>query len=223
MEDRESGLVWTQHQTQGRGSRGRSWLAPQGHGLALSLALKSPPFPDPRHLCFPLFAGVLLFDCLAAYAEPGEFQLKWPNDLLLRGRKLAGILCESRWQGKQARIVIGIGLNLKGHQDLACLPKGYASLELLASPPEAGQLVHKLYAALKPALQQYRAVTTLHQAWLARSGLRLGSLLKIEAYGRCIEGVFAGLDPLGSLLLDSGGAKPEVILQSCDDFQVITP
>ena len=94
-------------QTAGRGRQGRVWTAPEGKALLYSAILR--PL-DERHLLLPL--SVPLAVCAAAEAlRPGcECQVKWPNDVWLEGRKLAGILIEARPQDGWA--VIGVGLNL---------------------------------------------------------------------------------------------------------------
>lgn len=100
-------VVTAREQTAGRGRQGRVWTAPEGKALLYSAILK--PL-DERHLLLPL--SVPLAVCAAAEAlRPGsECQVKWPNDVWLEGRKLAGILIEAKPQDSWA--VIGIGLNL---------------------------------------------------------------------------------------------------------------
>jgi BirA family biotin operon repressor/biotin-[acetyl-CoA-carboxylase] ligase len=100
-------VVTAREQTAGRGRVGRVWTAPEGKALLFSAVLR--PL-DERHLLLPL--SVPLAVCAAAEAlRPGiECQVKWPNDVWLDGRKLAGVLIEARPQDSWA--VIGIGLNL---------------------------------------------------------------------------------------------------------------
>ncbi len=100
-------VITASEQTAGRGRRGRVWTAPEGKALLYSAILR--PL-DERHLLLPL--SVPLAVCAAAEElRPGiECQVKWPNDIWLEGRKLAGILIEARPQDGWA--VIGIGLNL---------------------------------------------------------------------------------------------------------------
>ena len=100
-------MVTAREQTAGRGRQGRVWTAPEGKALLYSAILR--PL-DERHLLLPL--SVPLAVCAAAEAlRPGiECQVKWPNDVWLEGRKLAGILIEAKPQEQWA--VIGIGLNL---------------------------------------------------------------------------------------------------------------
>jgi BirA family biotin operon repressor/biotin-[acetyl-CoA-carboxylase] ligase len=92
-------LVTAGEQSHGRGRQGRSWIAPPGRALLCSLVIREPP------RLLPLAAGVALVQLAGAQA-----QIKWPNDVLLDGRKLAGILVEGRPQERWA--VLGIGLNV---------------------------------------------------------------------------------------------------------------
>jgi BirA family biotin operon repressor/biotin-[acetyl-CoA-carboxylase] ligase len=97
-------LVTAAEQTAGRGRQGRSWIAPPGRALLLSLVLRMPP------RLLPLAAGV------AVVEEVGDGALlKWPNDVLLEGRKVAGILVEGRPRDGWA--VLGIGLNVAVRED----------------------------------------------------------------------------------------------------------
>jgi BirA family biotin operon repressor/biotin-[acetyl-CoA-carboxylase] ligase len=92
-------LITATRQAAGRGRQGRTWVAPEGRALACSLLLRDPP------RLLPLAAGV----AVAAVVGP-EAHVKWPNDVLLDGRKVAGILVEGRPQERWA--VVGIGLNV---------------------------------------------------------------------------------------------------------------
>jgi BirA family biotin operon repressor/biotin-[acetyl-CoA-carboxylase] ligase len=96
-------------QTGGIGRRGRSWWSGEGN-LALSLGLRLESVPP----LLPFQAGLALFDTVAPYLPAGaDLRLKWPNDLYLNGRKLAGLLVQVRQGAGPADIVLGIGLNLK--------------------------------------------------------------------------------------------------------------
>lgn len=92
-------LVTAGEQTAGRGRQGRAWIAPAGRALLCSLVLRDPP------RLLPLAAGVAVAEALGA-----ETLVKWPNDVLLAGRKVAGILAEGRPQERWA--VLGIGVNV---------------------------------------------------------------------------------------------------------------
>lgn len=104
-------LVLADAQTAGRGRRSRSWQAPAGASLLLSLLLRDSG--RVRAGLVPLAAGVALAEAAAAHAEPAEVGLSWPNDLLVRGagegwRKAAGILVEASGEA----VVVGVGVNV---------------------------------------------------------------------------------------------------------------
>lgn len=103
------GLVVTaEEQTAGRGRMGRTWVSPRGASLALSMLLR-PTMPVSKWGWLPLLAGVALADVVADVVTVERKGLKWPNDLLIDGRKCAGILAEAAVPGA---VVIGIGVNL---------------------------------------------------------------------------------------------------------------
>lgn len=99
--------VYTQHQTAGRGRRGRNWETTSGLGLAISILL--PPLDRVTEISiYPLIVGRVLLGFVHRLGLV-EAEMKWPNDVLVSGRKLAGILCESVPDGS---VIAGIGINL---------------------------------------------------------------------------------------------------------------
>ncbi len=103
-------MVVATEQLQGRGSRGRAWHSPPG-GLWLS-ALYRPPSTGGLEL-LSVRVGLAVARALDRLV-PTPVRLKWPNDLMLNGRKLGGILCEARWQGEALGwIAVGVGLNVR--------------------------------------------------------------------------------------------------------------
>ena len=123
--------VYTENQTAGRGRLGRSWVNAEGKALYYTVAIRE-PLAQPATL--PLLASLAVKDQLARRYGV-ECQIKWPNDLLLNGKKIVGILCESVCYGYEMQgrgILCGIGINLAQPQsyfDAAALPHG-TSLEL---------------------------------------------------------------------------------------------
>jgi BirA family biotin operon repressor/biotin-[acetyl-CoA-carboxylase] ligase len=107
----EGAVAAADEQTEGRGRLGRTWTAPPGSSVLVSIALH-PPVPPPRLPELSLVAGEA---CAAAIAEVGrvEATIKPPNDVLVRGRKVAGVLAEAR----QGRVVLGVGINVSQRED----------------------------------------------------------------------------------------------------------
>jgi BirA family transcriptional regulator, biotin operon repressor / biotin---[acetyl-CoA-carboxylase] ligase len=107
----EGTLVISEHQTAGRGRLGRAWADAPGASLLFSLVLR-PDLPPQRMGLIPLAAGVAVAEALALHAAPLEPSLKWPNDVLLGGRKVCGILAEGRLGGASGFAVLGVGVNV---------------------------------------------------------------------------------------------------------------
>src|SRR4029450_6630083 len=118
----EGALVVADHQTAGRGRLGRSWEAPPGVALLFSVLLKPPPERDVPELS--LVAGVAVAETLERTLGL-SVQLKWPNDVMLRRKKVAGCLAEAR----DDSVVLGIGVNVNQTQEQ--LPEGAGSLRTL--------------------------------------------------------------------------------------------
>jgi BirA family transcriptional regulator, biotin operon repressor / biotin---[acetyl-CoA-carboxylase] ligase len=118
----EGALVVADHQTAGRGRLGRTWEAPPGTAILCSLLLKPPPERHAPELS--LVAGVAVADMLER-ATGLSVQIKWPNDVMLRRRKVAGCLAE----GRDGAVVLGIGVNV--NQTSEELPEGAGSLRTL--------------------------------------------------------------------------------------------
>lgn len=108
----EGMVLVAEEQTRGRGRMGRDWVAPPRAGLLFSFLLRPAAVPVPRQSWLPLMAGVAVAASLRG-AISGNVMLKWPNDVIVGGRKLAGILAEATGDA----VVIGIGLNVSNAED----------------------------------------------------------------------------------------------------------
>lgn len=165
-------VVVADHQTAGRGRLDRAWEAPPGSALLASFVLQ------PRRL-LSLAAGVA-----AAEACGSRVRLKWPNDLMLGGRKLGGILIEV----SGARAIVGIGINL------SWAPPGAATLD---RPRD------QLLAQLRAGLDRWASATDpeILARWHELSST-IGQRVRVELPGRTIEGVAEGVDEGGALIVD---------------------
>lgn len=174
-------LVTAEEQSAGRGRQGRTWSAPPGRGLLLSVVLRNPP------AMVPLIAAVAVAEVCGPAAR-----IKWPNDVLLDDRKVAGILVEGRPQEGWA--VLGIGLNVAVRPE--DLPEELleTATGLGRQPGEVEAVLHELLAALDRRLIETPGDTLA--AWRDRDALR----------GRPIAwhggaGTAAGVDDDGRLLV----------------------
>ncbi len=194
-------LVTASEQTAGRGRQGRTWSAPPGRSLLMSLVLRDPP------ALLSLIAGVAVCDAVRASAPPprsgrGEALVKWPNDVVLQSRggrlaKCAGVLVEGRPQEGWA--VLGIGVNVAVRDGDLPPELGAASLGL--APGAVETVLHRLLVALGDRLAQ--PAPALLDAWRERDALydrdvhwSAGS----PSRGGC-DGIAAGIDADGRLLV----------------------
>lgn len=209
-----AGPLWilARTQTAARGRRGRSWASPAG---AFAATLLMRPDGLPAEAALRSFVAALgLSDALAAATgRPDAFAVKWPNDVLLHGRKLAGILLETGGPaGGPLTLAIGIGVNLAQAPDPEALePEATAPASLAgafggAPDPEA------FLDLLAPATARWEArlradgFAPVRAAWLARAA-RLGAPLRARLPGREIEGVFETIDETGALVLATPGGR----------------
>ncbi|MSQ35555.1 MAG: biotin--[acetyl-CoA-carboxylase] ligase [Dehalococcoidia bacterium] len=197
-------------QTAGRGRLGRAWVSTPGAGLYVTYHVRT---ADPARAPLHSAAGALaVADAVRAIAGL-ETTLKWPNDVLADGRKLAGVLAESLPAAHapgELDVLLGIGVNLRPGAlppDVAALA---ANIEALAGG--AAPSVEAMLAALSAALEQWTDAlacdpAALVEAWRARLST-LGRRVRLVAPGgTVVEGEAVDVSPLGELLLrDADGA-----------------
>ncbi len=190
-------------QSAGRGTKGRSWESGRGNLFMSVLLRPNSPAREANQLA--LLAGVALAQTTAALLpEPGSLRLKWPNDLLLGGRKLAGILTESAAaDGRLDWLVIGFGVNLATAPDLAGTPTACLAGQMV--PPAPSSFADALLERLDHWLERHAAegFSPVRAEWL-RYAPQPGSVLTVRLAGASYNGVFAGLGDDGRLLLQSG-------------------
>jgi BirA family biotin operon repressor/biotin-[acetyl-CoA-carboxylase] ligase len=198
----ERGPMWisAQRQDAGRGRRGSAWTSGPGN-LHASLLLTDPASPaQAPQLSF--VAALALHDAVAecAAALGPMLALKWPNDVLVGGAKLAGILIEGDSSSGLA-VVIGIGVNCASH------PSGtpYPATDLMAAGAvvEPQRLLVALAAAMQKRLAQWdrgQGFAAIRAAWLKRAA-GLGLDIKVRLPEREFTGLFEGLDDTGRLLV----------------------
>lgn len=199
--------VLAEAQTAGRGSRGRAWESAPGN-LCLSVLLRPrllrPEGDAAEAGCYSLLAGVAVWEALAAFLpRPDSLLLKWPNDVLLAGRKLAGVLIESatRGDGELAWLVIGVGANLA----TAPIVAGRATACLAdagVTPPPAERIARMVLERLAHwrCVRESDGFAPIRSAWLAHAHA-LGAPLVVGGGTRLRAGRFAGLTEGGALLL----------------------
>lgn len=200
----EGTVVWSREQTGGRGRRGRRWSSPVGN-LYSSTVLR----PD----CVAAQAAELGFVAALAVADmvPAgrQVRVKWPNDVLVDGGKIAGILLESAVAdgGRVLHVVAGIGVNVGFAPQL---PEMRYPGSALGGTVESALEI--LAAALARRLADWRrdGFPAVRAAWLAQAG-PLGAEVDVKLGDSLVRGRFAGLDQEGALLLDTADGRRRIV------------
>jgi BirA family transcriptional regulator, biotin operon repressor / biotin---[acetyl-CoA-carboxylase] ligase len=201
-------VVIAEQQTAGRGRQGRPWYAPAGSSIMFSVVLRPHVIPEqlPRMM---MVGGVAVAEGVAPLL-PGRVALKWPNDVLVEGRKLSGILAETTWMGNRLdAVILGIGLNVRVDFTGTEMASYATSLE-----KETGERVnrHKLLAHLLDRIDYWtlraQEVTLLetYRGWLRTLGKRVMIYPKIDGAGDEYPATAEDVDDNGALIvrLDSG-------------------
>ncbi len=201
-------LLAAARQTAGRGRRGRAWLSPEGRSVAFSVAVERRVRAQQPPAAIALAVGAAAAGALACWAP--EVRLKWPNDLMLEGRKLGGILVECRRGLPEAgsagsvieRIVVGIGLNLFAPPAGTIGQPGRGLFDDDAPPAGAAEaLIGVLGAATVTAVRRFfdEGLAPFVQAWRRLDALA-GEEVALLDGGRIIAaGRSLGLDASGGL------------------------
>lgn len=201
-------LVVSRHQTAGRGRLGRVWVSPPGVNIYGSLVIKNPGEP--------FLAGALcalaIMEALQSAAPAVDAYVKWPNDVYVGNRKIAGILCESTEiaAGRVAGMVAGMGVNINlAPEELARIDQPATSL--LAETGRTYDL-KKMTERLVKSLSRYYIIYSgfpdrLFDAWKAANRLIGRRLDFIRSGGECLTGRFADITRDGNLLLEKDGEQ----------------
>jgi BirA family transcriptional regulator, biotin operon repressor / biotin---[acetyl-CoA-carboxylase] ligase len=210
----ETSPLWltAREQTAGRGRRGNSWISPPGN-LYATLLMKDPA--SPKHAPELSFVAALaahdaIADCAPALHT--RLTLKWPNDLLCGGAKLAGILLEGHRLEASLALAIGIGVNCRHHPSRTAYPA--TDLAAAGFEVSAGDLFTALSRAMMGRLDQWRGgegFSAVRSDWIGRAG-GLGEEIKVRLPDRVLSGRFEDLDERGCLLLRVADGSVETIV-----------
>jgi BirA family transcriptional regulator, biotin operon repressor / biotin---[acetyl-CoA-carboxylase] ligase len=191
-------LIAAEVQTAGRGRRGRRWHSVPGAGVTFSLGRRiERPLRELAGLS--LVAGVALARTLRSLGVD-TIALKWPNDLLVKGAKLGGILVETRASGYA---VIGVGINCRRSPELAAKVKHEVAFLEQFSSASRNTVIQKSAAALLEALATFESsgLDGTRAQWEAMDA-HVGQRLRVRlANGRTLSGIASGLAPDGALQL----------------------
>lgn len=205
----EGTLVWARVQTTGHGRQGRVWVSLPGN-LYASLILR-PEVPAAVAAQLGFAAALAVGETCLDFAPGAAITFKWPNDVLLDGRKVAGLLLESesRAGGGLVWLVLGIGVNLVTYPVNA----DYPATALSAAGAEVSSDV-MLAALARRFLDWYdrwrgQGFAALRPAWLKRAQ-GVGKPMRVRLPQTAFTGIFAGLDEDGALLLDTEAGRRRI-------------
>jgi BirA family biotin operon repressor/biotin-[acetyl-CoA-carboxylase] ligase len=204
----EGALVIAEHQTAGRGRLGRTWSDTPGHNLLFSVVLR-PALPPHRLGLITLAGGIAVAEAVSEWTNPVTPRIKWPNDVLLDGRKCCGMLLESDL-GRDPFVVLGIGLNVNQDVFPPALAERATSLRL-----ETGRLLPRvaLLTTLLARLEHWsECLAAGEEAAVCEAfgdrmvGQGEPASVCLAADGRALDGVIEGIDADGALRFRTGGA-----------------
>jgi len=190
-------------QSEGRGQADRAWESPEGNLYATWMAW----LPRSALAWLPLSVGVCLAEAVERLLPAVRVGLKWPNDLILAGSKLGGVLCQSRERGDRVWVMAGFGVNV------AVAPKLPANdVTRPVSLREAGlegETADAAWRIVDGFLSRVRGSLAdpnrLRKSWMARSVHVAGEMLVLRRADERVEGLYVGVGPEGQLQLEVGG------------------
>ncbi|MET0547211.1 MAG: biotin--[acetyl-CoA-carboxylase] ligase [Caulobacterales bacterium] len=199
----EPGWILALRQTDGRGRQGREWQAPPGNLSVTGYCFHQSPITELPQLSF--VAALAAYDCAAAFLPEGSaaLSLKWPNDILLGGQKLAGLLLESgQGSGGGNWVSISVGMNLAAAPSAEMIGQAAACIAEHCPPPTPAQAARAFEKSLIEHLNtlEESGFATIRRVWLERAA-GLGQSIKVQLPHETLLGVFEGLSEDGSLLL----------------------
>jgi BirA family biotin operon repressor/biotin-[acetyl-CoA-carboxylase] ligase len=209
----ERGPLWVTaaRQTAGRGRRGNVWTSEPGNLYASLLLGDAAPAAHLPELCFVVALAVRDSIVDVAPQLAGKLKLKWPNDLLLDGGKIAGILIEAESAGGLTAIAAGIGVNCAHHPDNLAYPATSLAAGGAAIAPDA--LLRALSHAMVSRLAQWgrgSGFAAIRAEWLKHAA-NIGGDIHVRLPDREVSGTFETLDRMGRLMLRLPAGNLEAI------------
>ncbi len=207
----EGTVVAADAQTAGRGRRGRVWVSPPAAGLYVSIVLR--PAPEVVSL-LTLAAGLALSEGIEA-ATGLATDVKWPNDVYVSDRKLAGILAEAGFSGTGLHhVILGCGINVLPSSFPPEIARRATSIESeLGRPIDRGLVLAECLAALasRYADLQARRTSAIVTGWRRRAALTFGRAVEWDAAGAVQQGIAENIDDGGALLVRTGAGLTRLL------------
>jgi BirA family biotin operon repressor/biotin-[acetyl-CoA-carboxylase] ligase len=196
-------VVWAKHQTAGRGRLARTWVSQPGNLFCTFLVPHHAPVARMAEMGF--VAGLAVAEAIAGFVPAGvAVTCKWPNDVLVDGKKAAGVLLESASTGGEAAswVVVGIGINVASHPAETIYPA--TSLSDAGATASIEHVLEALAERFHAGLARWQAdgFAPVRDGWVARAE-GIGETATVDLGTEKVTGVFAGLDISGAMLLQT--------------------
>lgn len=210
----DPGGVWVtaSRQSGGRGRRGRAWVSEPGNLYASLLLINPAPWAAMTSL--PLAVTLAVYEAIAQVLADDDkgLEIKWPNDVLIEGRKTCGILIEAEPVADNRKaVVIGCGVNIAHRPDAGLYDTICLSERGSATTPQ--DLFARLVVSMDKAISKWdqgRGLAEIREAWLARAG-GIGRPITVNLPDRQIDGLFHGIDASGRLVLETPDGNKQMI------------
>ena len=203
----EGTIVWAHEQTAGRGRRGRTWHSPRGNLYCSIILRPDAPLKDVAQFSF--VAALAVFDAIGSLAQPGtDAQMKWPNDVLVAGRKVSGILLEAQGGAQPDAapdfVIVGVGVNLVSYPEDVAFPA--TSLTEEGTPVLAPEFLESFARHFQAWARLWvdEGFERLRKNWLWRCG-QVGKEIQVRLANETLTGTFKDLDENGALVLETAG------------------
>ncbi|MGH7794364.1 MAG: biotin--[acetyl-CoA-carboxylase] ligase [Candidatus Binatia bacterium] len=206
----EGEIVIAESQTQGRGRLGRRWESPPFSNLYLSIILR-PSLPPKHAPQITLAAAVALVETVGSFL-PGPPAIKWPNDILIEGKKLAGILTEAACDTERVEyVILGIGVNLNYRADAmpeALRQRATSMADMTGKNVSRETVLVRLIHDLDRCYGELEETgfEALRPRWEAHFGLR-GRRVRVELGDQAFTGRAQGIDREGALIVEDGDGQ----------------
>jgi BirA family biotin operon repressor/biotin-[acetyl-CoA-carboxylase] ligase len=203
-------VIWGKRQTAGRGRMGRDWVSAEGNLFATVLLSPNAKLAECAQLSF--VAATAVADTLEAIVpDASRIRCKWPNDVLVAGKKISGILLESfttkELVSERQWVAVGIGVNVDSFPEHVLFPATClreAGVELISAKIVLSRLVHNFIARYDQ--WEREGFKAIERAWLARA-YHLNDEVEVIVGEDRLSGVFSGIDAQGQLLLRTGNKQ----------------
>lgn len=213
-------VVWAKKQTAGRGRYGRPWVSEEGNLFASMLLAPSCDAGALPQLSF--VAGIAAQEALAPLLPDKKVSCKWPNDILVDGKKFAGILLESfEYEGRRW-VIIGFGVNVNSHPDEVMFPATSLceeGVEIISAKIVLSRFIHHFIEWYNR--WEKKGFASVRRAWM-KCAWQLGQPMQAKLPNEEVEGIFREIDKTGALVLLTAPRKRRFI-HAADVFPLEKP